>query len=284
MSGGVMTSPSATLPDFLYIGVARAGSTWLFEVLRAHPEIFIPPAKDLYFFDRYYDKGLDWYRHFFRDRGGARVAGELSHDYYVSREAAERIRRDLPEVKLVCCLREPVACLLSGYRYNRTMNVGANVSLAEYAARDHVRHQFDYYGNLKVYYDRFDRHQIHVVFYDELQRDPVSFARSIYEFLGVDPEFVAPTVGERINPARAARNEALAQFTYRVSLGLRRAGMANLVGTLKRSPLVNRLLYTQEKRAVDDSQIPREVVEEFRKDFARLEELIGRPLPGAWYG
>ena len=29
-------------PDFLYIGIARAGSTWLFNMLREHPEVMVP--------------------------------------------------------------------------------------------------------------------------------------------------------------------------------------------------------------------------------------------------
>ena len=45
-------------PNFIYIGPDKAGSSWLHEVLISHDGIFMPPAKDLYFFDRYYDRGL----------------------------------------------------------------------------------------------------------------------------------------------------------------------------------------------------------------------------------
>ena len=48
-------------PNFIYIGPDKAGSSWLHDVLIEHPQVFMTPAKDLYFFDRYYDKGLDWY-------------------------------------------------------------------------------------------------------------------------------------------------------------------------------------------------------------------------------
>ena len=47
------------LPDFLVIGVAKAGTSWLFEILNEHPDIFIPVAKDIMFFDLCYERGLD---------------------------------------------------------------------------------------------------------------------------------------------------------------------------------------------------------------------------------
>jgi len=38
-------------PDFLGIGVQKAGSTWLASVLRQHPDIWLPPIKELHYFD-----------------------------------------------------------------------------------------------------------------------------------------------------------------------------------------------------------------------------------------
>ena len=52
---------TSVLPNLVYIGPDKAGSTWLFGLLNRHPDVFMTPAKDLYFFDRYYDKGIEWY-------------------------------------------------------------------------------------------------------------------------------------------------------------------------------------------------------------------------------
>ncbi len=46
------------LPNFLVLGTYRAGTTWLHEVLRQHPQVFLPPEKELMFFNRHYDRGL----------------------------------------------------------------------------------------------------------------------------------------------------------------------------------------------------------------------------------
>lgn len=272
-------------PNFLYIGVARAGSTWLFNVLREHPEIYVPPAKDIYFFDRHYDKGMTWYLEHFREGKGATAIGELSHDYYLSAEAADRIHTDLPGVRLICCLREPVDCLRSGYLYNRTMDLAPSVSLEDFARAPQTRRQFDYFAHLKRYLDLFGRERLLIVFYEDLAADPAAYVESIYRFLGVDTAFQPPSLTERINPARDARNTYLARAAYRVALALRKMGLANLVGRIKESPLTNQLLYrTRAQTPRPLEALPDDVVAELRKNHRRLETLIGRPLPDSWYG
>ncbi len=38
-------------PDFIGIGMERAGTSWLFTQIASHPEIWTPPLKELHFFD-----------------------------------------------------------------------------------------------------------------------------------------------------------------------------------------------------------------------------------------
>src|SRR5262245_9286020 len=105
-------------PDFLFIGPDKCGSSWLYELLRQHPACFVPVAKDLYFFDRHFARGWEWYqRQFAGAPAGCRAIGELSHDYLFSREAPARIAAGLPGVKLVTILREPVERSFSHYLY-----------------------------------------------------------------------------------------------------------------------------------------------------------------------
>lgn len=53
------------LPNFICIGAYRAGTTWFHSVLSKHPEVFVPSEKELMFFSKYYDRGIDWYQQFF---------------------------------------------------------------------------------------------------------------------------------------------------------------------------------------------------------------------------
>ncbi|MCZ6836347.1 MAG: hypothetical protein O7G85_11285, partial [Planctomycetota bacterium] len=57
-------SSEAISPDrvsFLMVGCQRCGTTWIDAALREHPEIYLPPQKQTYFFDRNYESGIDWY-------------------------------------------------------------------------------------------------------------------------------------------------------------------------------------------------------------------------------
>ena len=53
------------LPTFLCIGAMKSATTWLYEILRRHPEIYLNPhIKELNFFNRHYNRGIKWYERF----------------------------------------------------------------------------------------------------------------------------------------------------------------------------------------------------------------------------
>src|SRR4051794_21786219 len=121
-------------PDFLYIGTSKAGSTWLFNVLARHPEIFLASNKGLYYFDAHFDRGADWYLDHFRGSDGL-VRGEVSHSYLSSPEAPPRIAALAPGVRLLVCLREPVDRAFSDYldlRKNQQFDGPFAVALERY--------------------------------------------------------------------------------------------------------------------------------------------------------
>jgi hypothetical protein len=72
-------------PQFLGIGAQKAATTWLEHCLRRHPEIWLPPRKELHYFDDQAD-GL---------RGGRLVFGSSSAVRRMRRELLPRIRSDI---------------------------------------------------------------------------------------------------------------------------------------------------------------------------------------------
>lgn len=272
-------------PTFLYIGMPKAGSTWLFEALRQHPEVFVPIAKDIQYFDRHYDRGLDWYLDFFRPARHRRAIGELSHDYYAVPEAAARIARDLPGVKLICCLREPGDFVLSAYRYNKMHHLTDEVGFDDFIDLERTRRYTNYLENLRAYFDEFPPSDMKIVFYEDLANAPRALLSEIYGFLGVAGSFTPTVLHRRVNHARSPRSMAVTRFAYATGGLLRSLGMASLVGAVKSSPLVERSLYRRE--AVPDGGRPQAIArvrERCRRDYDALEGLIGKRLPQAWYG
>ncbi|MFN8186634.1 MAG: sulfotransferase domain-containing protein [Gaiellales bacterium] len=120
------TGPARTLPDFLVIGAARAGSTSLFAILTAHPQVLPPSHKELHFFDRNYPRGLAHYRRMFpleshrrlvtRRLGRPVLTGEATTYYLFHPAVPERVARELPDVRLVAILRDPVDRAYSHYQ------------------------------------------------------------------------------------------------------------------------------------------------------------------------
>jgi sulfotransferase family protein len=126
-SVGHATSELRMEPDFLIVGGQRCGTTSLFRYLATHPAV-VPPLfqKGIHFFDLHYGRGLRWYRGQFPVRSIAdrRVApaapraatGEASPYYVFHPLAAERIARDLPAVRLIVLLRDPVERAFSAHK------------------------------------------------------------------------------------------------------------------------------------------------------------------------
>ena len=119
-----VTAGSRMLPSFLIIGTQRGGTTSLYKYLVQHPSVGHALTKELRFFDLDYDRGMDWYRSRFpsqrhrqqmRRRGIDLIVGEASPDYLFYPHSPGRVAADLPDVKLIVLLRNPVDRAFSHY-------------------------------------------------------------------------------------------------------------------------------------------------------------------------
>ena len=119
VTAGRLSSGFRILPEFLIVGGQRCGTTSMYRTLAQHPLILKPIwHKGVHYFDLHYDRGLGWYRAHFPLRASAgrleRALGRPplafeSSPYYMHHPLAPgRIARDLPGVKLVALVRDPV--------------------------------------------------------------------------------------------------------------------------------------------------------------------------------
>ncbi|MCK9199935.1 MAG: sulfotransferase domain-containing protein [Gallionella sp.] len=231
--------------DFIFIGPSKTASTWIYEAIRPHPDLFVPAAKDIYFFDKYHDRGSAWYAGFFRDAPVGSLCGELSHDYFFNPVAIERIHAFDSAVKLICCLRNPFERAYSSYLH--MVRVGMFTGSFEDALEKFpfIVDEGKYHTNLSHIFSLFGREAVLILDFDELEADPGRFARRIFNFLGVDEAFVPAVLHQKVNPARDARSKTLARMAKRAALLLRHLGCSNLLGRLKHSRFINWLVYRQ---------------------------------------
>ena len=272
-----------TLPNFLIIGAAKAGTTTLHAYLRPHPEIFMPARKELRFFayggsgDDYTFpvKTLEEYEGYFADAGDAKAIGEASPNYIRTPAAAGRIKALIPDCRLVVSLRNPVEQSFSAYlMVVRNGALAGNVSYREALAMPNFRR--GYARDLGTYFGLFDRDRIRILRFEDLVREPLAVARDVYGFLGVAPDF-APDVPKVSNPGGVPKNRML----HRV-LGNKRMmdfgrrylpeKLLDVAKGVRNDNLEKRRMTSEEREAA---------LAVFRDDILETEALIGQDL-SAW--
>lgn len=214
-STGVRSPDRLHLPDFLGLGPGQSGSTWLFEQLSEHPDVFFP-AKELNYFDRHlHDRSLRSYAVRF-EPGRGKVTGEITPGYSVLREdRIAFVRRVMPDVRLILTVRDPVERSWSAARRVFRKLGTTPEDLGERELFEYLRTEWAYEpeggpkvtgdyepGLLEGHYtriiDNWRRHfpagQLLVVFFGQLVEDPEGFLGAVCRHLGVrtdvgwDPE------------------------------------------------------------------------------------------------
>jgi len=266
----------------------------MFEIFQDHPEIFVPISKDIMFFDRYYHLGIEWYLDQFSNVKNEKAVGELSHDYFLSEETAQRIYKHLPNAKIIFCLREGVDRTYSEYLYDQTLFqfVPKDVyikgfSFEEFARMPEIVKRSDYYNNMKPFFELHPRPNILVLFIDNLRKDPENFAKQLFEFLEVDSNYKSDRTNEKFNQARYARSNSLANIAYFGGSILRRLGKPNIVGGVKRRNWFEKILYKPYGSTKKKPEVPSEIIKRlqrlYHRDYDKLAALIGEPLPKEWF-
>lgn len=289
------------LPNCLIIGAMRSGTTALYTLLGQHPDIYMSPYKEPNFFavdeitrgkilegsvsieDRSEYEGL-----FEGATSQARV-GEASHSYlYYSDRVAPRLAEALPGVKLICILRDPAKRAFSHYLFHVQSDREDIPSFREALAAedDRIRRglHFGHYTNrgfyaqqLRPYHETFEAADIKVLFYEDLQTDPVALAQDAYRFLGVDDSF-APDASVRRNPSGLPRSGLLHAVLVKAN-PLKRAVQHRLPPRLYR--LATRLRDRNLARPEEDMEVRSELIARFRPDIEELQERTRRDL-GEW--
>lgn len=276
---------------FLLIGAQKAGTSWLYSVLKPHPDIFLPDTKELHFFDwpEHYAKGFDWYLSHFADRGEASQVGEFTQDYmwvhhseregrFGSRhfDVPDKVHAVLPDIKLLVSLRNPVDRAVSAFHHNRTRG---RIPVAK-----RLRDVKDHFGilsmgrydlQLKAWLKHYDMERFCILVYEEdIRPDGAKMAslERVCDHLGVARMAEVPDLGKRVNK----RGDAALAYLNRVPLLRERYRGQQLVKAVNR--LIPAPVQSFLEMEVDAADIAF-LQEEFEPHNRALEALLGRKLP-----
>jgi hypothetical protein len=270
--------------DFIGIGSGKCGSTWLYDNLVKHPEICDRNLKELnYFSDLYERHPISWYESQFVDCGSDTKKGEFSVTYISHPEAAERIYRHYPDVKLIAIVRNPVKRAFSNYLHSvRKGDIPADLSFGRYIEDESRLIPGHFAEHLQSFYARFDSEQMRVIITEEFASDPLQGYHDLYRYLGVqDVRFVPPGYDRRRNVAKSYRFLWLENILVRSYRVLSRRGYTKLVKRITESGIANWIrAFNQDSRPVPeiDSESQQRLLDYYRPYNQQLEELLGRDL------
>ena len=194
-------------PDFLVIGAARAGTTWLKKCLAHHPQVFILAGEHHYFStsshlppEAYVGRFANAYSRF--QRPGAKVKlgarhsrplyGEKSTTYLAMPQAQIDLCAALfPQARLICLVRDPAARVWSHLKHlkmrDSLQRIDRLSDLPPWMEVDELIRQGRYEEHLLHWARRFDPAQMLLVDFERIAREPGEVHAEVLAHIGAAP-------------------------------------------------------------------------------------------------
>ncbi len=245
------------VPDFFIVGHPKSGTTALYEMLRRHPEIFMPDLKEPSFFSegsldprlggsKTLPRTVEEYAALFERARPDQRTGEASPSYLKSHVAAENIARLRPDARIIAILREPASFLRSLHLELLRDHVETEKDFAKAIALEEARRRRDqasggetssqqtatsspglgfkyspehvhYVEQLSRYHAVFPPEQVLVLIYDDFRADNEGTVREVLRFLDVDD--TAPVEAIDANPTVRVRSPRMYGLVRSLYLG-----------------------------------------------------------------
>jgi hypothetical protein len=311
--------PHGRVPDFFIVGHHKSGTTAMYEMLRRHPQIYMPEMKEPEFFGRVHTGRRETapgsteqrptfgetrpqtyaeYLSLFDAAAPDQRVGEASPSYLRSITAASDIANVQPAARIIAILREPVSFLYSLHlqmvrnHVQRELDFGKALA-SEGVARDGERvHRYTdrvrYVEQLRRYHDIFSSDQVLVLIYDDFRANNEASVRSVLRLLDVDAD--APIQPLDANPTIAPRSTHLDAWFFALRSG--RGPLARGVKATSKALTPNRMRRklvrsVQRKLVYASAPPPEESVmielrQRFKPEVVALSEYLNRDLVGLW--
>jgi Sulfotransferase family len=289
------------LPTFLVIGVQKAGTTSIYQYLKQHPQVYMSPVKETNFFGkegknittkagsniRNTIDSFEEYCQLFEAATDELALGEVSPNYlFRGDRAIEQIKRQLPDVKLIAILRNPVDRAYSDYLMQLREVTGDIMSLD-----DQIKYKADtsytilkgfYCDRLQHFFNEFGSDRLKVYLYEDLCQDPVKMMQNMYRFIGVDPTF-CPDVSQKSQIAQIPKNKLFNTILKKDNpLKSFVAKILKIFLPLEiRQKIRSSLIELNSKGKTDELLSPethQQLLELYREDILKLQNLIQRDL------
>jgi hypothetical protein len=188
------------LLKFLGIGAQKAGTTWLYYVLREHEKILFPAGKEVHFWDRHLAKGVEWYNALFQGNSDQWM-GEITPAYAIlPNKIVAKIGHHFPDLRLIYIIRNPIQRAWSSAKMALKRAEMTFEEASDQWFIDHFRSQGslsrgDYERCIRTWRQYFAAEQLLVIKFDLLKKKPDIFIQKCLVHLGLEnaiPETLLP--------------------------------------------------------------------------------------------
>lgn len=280
-------------PNFFIVGAAKSGTSAMADFLGQHPDVFISPIKEPYYFikNRRLEKESS-YLDLFSKVKSEKMVGEATTGYLFDKTSAVLIKNFYPQAKIIILLRNPIDMSFSLWKY---MSVHGNEkesfeqaicdapnrkskefteSRAGRAENYLYIERAKYYKQVKHYYEIFGRGSVKILFFEEFISNPVCTCKEVFEFLDISNKF-EPNISV-VNPGGVVRFSWLRKVRTR-----RYPLLKNIFPTILRSKIRTFIRDINVKQSTNlylTDEERNHLRFEFIKDVEKLKQLTGKKL------
>ena len=271
------------IPDFIVVGAMRAGTTTLYELLRACGQVALPAMKETDYFmtPEHFGRGPEWLRK--RYSRTDLPVGDISPNYFkrdLFPGVARRIYETNPDAKIIIMVRDPIQRAMSQYKHMLAMRARTD-AVFDPASHDgkHIIDVSRYAYQLEPYLEYWSMDDILIVDFDHLVEQPIEVLDETLKFIGLKPDY---QISQDVN---ANGGDAVASLpswwgTIRDSKfgkAVRARAPRSMIDLAKRTAS-NKRPAAGVGRPANPDQVLEDIRSGVREDAKRFRELTGRPF------
>ena len=286
------------------MGAPKCGTTTMDELLRQHPEIYIPEKKEIHFFgtdltftDKRFTRISEKYNSWFSKIKNEKRVGASSVWYLFSKLAAREIKNYCQTASIIIMLRNPVDML---YSLHSQFLFDCNEEITDFEmalkAEDQrkkgkliprianpveglfYRETVKFSEQISRYFETFGRENVHIIILDDFKNNTPGIYKETIEFLKVNNSFQPDF--KVLNPNKYARNIALQKFIRHPPWPYKRFEKASLPIKFrtKMKETLEKANTLYKPRSPMEQKLKESLQNEFKPEVEQLSELLGRDL------
>ena len=245
------------IPFALSIGPQRSATSWIAKYLQARGDVCLPSGvKEVFFFDKHYDKGRDFYINHFQKKTNHRLIMEVSATYFDHKDAPERVKETLGHnLRLICPLREPISRSYSLYKHYVRYGIVSGTLKQAIDQKPQIVTSSFYSEHLSRWYEFFDSESIGILYQEDLSQSMQLFLDQLDQMLGLDKDARPDLNFGKVNPTTQAGSSILAAPAQELADKLRLYGLYWPINFAKKMG-VKRLIFGKEDKNQGEQTIP----------------------------